>query len=146
MKQFSLLLPICLLAFLAACGPSATPPKADPHAQLQAEMEKASLDFSKVLVVRLLRDGKRVEVSSVMPAMVAEATVDGQIAKTIFRVSDRGDGLVLFSRDVRNHKSFRTELALSQITANRQFSFVVVQPDGSLKEASFALERIVTPE
>jgi hypothetical protein len=109
-------------------------------------MEKASMDFSKVIVVRLLQDGKRVEVSSVMPAVVAEATVNGQSAKTIFRVNERNDGLVLFSRDIRNNKSFRTELALSQITARRQFSFVVVQADGSLKEASFALERVVTPQ
>lgn len=139
---------------LAACGPSGPPPQAapppaaggaDPHAGLQAEMEKASMDFSSVVVVRLTWQGRRLEVASVMPTVVAETVRAGQQAKTIFRVSDRQDGLVLFSRDLPNGKSVRTELSFAQLKGGMQFSFPVVQPDAGLKDEKFVVEAIVEP-
>lgn len=142
---------LLLLALLAAVGCNRAPeaPKAtanDAHAMMQAELEKASMNFAKVIVVRLQQDGKRLEVSSVAPAVVAETSVGGLTAKTIFRISDNSEALTLFSRDLRNGKSFRTELALAQLETKRQFSFPVVQADGSLRELSFAVERIVAPQ
>src|SRR5450432_1774595 len=117
---------------LSACGPSSPPPApasktaasaTDPHAQAQATMEKASMDFSHVVVVRLQNDGKRLEVASIMPVVVAQTQVSGQLAKTIFRVNDTTDGLVLFSRDLMNGKSYPTEMKFSELEAKKGFTF-----------------------
>lgn len=134
-----------VVLWLAGCGPSAPPvPGApDTHAQLQAEMEKGTMDFGKVTIVRLLRDGTRLEVASVLPSVVAKATVGTEVAKTIFRVTDKGDALTLFSRDLQNRRSFKTELTFAQLEERRQFTFPIVQPDASLREETFSLERIV---
>lgn len=148
MKRLSLWLNMtALLLALTACGKSAAPPVAptpgDPHAAEQATMEKSTLDFSNVLVVRLQSEAGRLEVTSVLPATVAATTVAGQNAKTIFRINEKGNGLVLFSRDLLNGKSFRTELTLAELEQKKAFNFPVVQPDASLKERSFTLEKIV---
>jgi hypothetical protein len=143
---------ICMLGvLLAACQPSGPGGKApqgmanDPHLVMQQELENSGIDFSNVLVVRLLRGSERVEISSVLPAILVSANVAGQPAKTIFRVNPSGDGLILFSRDVPNGKSFRADLNLAELEKKKSFVFPLVQPDGSLKEQSFALEKIVRP-
>lgn len=139
-------------SLLVACGksdqtPSRLATKADdPFAVQQAEMEKAVMDFSRVVVVRLKQDGKRVEVTSIMPLVVSEAKVSGQPAKTIFRVNAAGDGLVLFSRDILKGSAFRTEIKFSELQGKEALSFPVVQPNGSLQEHSFELEKIITPQ
>lgn len=141
------------LAFLAAlgltlagCGPAAGPSPATPdaHAQLQAAMEQVGANPA-IVVVRLQHEGRRMEVSSIFPMVLAEATVGGQVAKTIFRVSDASDALVMFSRDLPGKKSLKTELAFAQLGAGQSFSFPVVQADGSLKESQFSFERVVKP-
>ena len=150
------LLAICLslplLAALTACdmpkndspppGASATA-ASDPHLAEQEALAKGSPDLSNLVVVRLQSDGRRVEVTSVLPAKVAETTVSGQSAKTIFRINTKGDGLVLFSRDIPNKKSFRTDLSLAELEQKKSFSFPVVQPDGSLSKHSFVLEKVL---
>jgi hypothetical protein len=135
---------LCLL--LAGCGKAPAPPapvSGDPHAAEQARMAAGTLDFSNVMVIRLQSEGQRVEVTSVLPAIVAEATLAGQSAQTIFRVNEKGSGLVLFSRDLPHGKSFRVELTLPDLEQKKSFSFPVVQPDASLKERAFALEKII---
>lgn len=142
---------VFLVALVFGCGRSDPPPPgssaaaADPHLQLQTEMEKGTMDFSRVTIVRLQRDGKRLEVASVMPTVVALTSVAGNEAKTIFRINDRGDALVLFSRDLPNARSYKTDLSFSKLAANQSFSFPVVQPDGRLAEQTFTVEKIIPP-
>jgi hypothetical protein len=150
MKRFSLRLSVTtlLLALLVACGKSPppvvpAPSSGDPHAAEQLAMEQGAPDFANLLIIRLQSEGQRVEVTSVLPATIAEAGVSGQVAKTIFRVNEKGNGLLLFSRDLLNGKSFRTELSILELERKKSFSFPVVQPDASLKERTFALEKII---
>ena len=140
------LLGAALLALLVGCDkPASVPPAAasDAHAKMQAEMEAGSPDFGSVVSVRLRERGKRVEVASVLPAIIAEATLSGQSAKTIFRINPTGDGLILFSRDLLKGSSFRTEIKFSELESKKSFAFAIVQPDGSLQERHFELEGIV---
>jgi hypothetical protein len=148
MRLRILWLPLLAMA-LVACNRSEVTPVAalpDVHLTLQQEMEKPTMDFSHVVVVRLTSEGKRVEVTSVMPAVIAEAKVAGQSAKTIFRVNDAGNALVMFSRDVPHGTSNRTEVLFADLERNKRVAFPVVVADGSLKEREFALERIVIPQ
>ena len=151
-KLLAICLSLPLLAALPACDTeksnppvsgAAAPTANDPHLAEQEALAKGTPDFSNLVVVRLQSDEKRVEVTSVLPAKVAEATVSGQSAKTIFRINAKGDGLVLFSRDLPNRKSFRTDLSLAELEQKKSFSFPVVQPDGSLSKHSFVLEKVV---
>ena len=118
----------------------------DPHVKMQKEMENSVLASGKVIIVRLQSEGKRVEVTSILAAEIAGAKVKGEVAKTIFRVNDAGDGLVLFSRDALKDTSYRTELKFADLERKKGFVFPVVQPDGSLAERSYALEQIAIPE
>ena len=102
------------------------------------------MDFGHVVLVRLRTGGKRLEVASIMPTVVAEAQLAGQSAKTIFRVNDTTDGLVLFSRDLLNGSSYRTEMKFPDLKTKKGFSFPIVQADGSLREKQYTLEKIVT--
>lgn len=143
---------LLLASALGACqqsSPPAPPPAIaanDPHALMQADMEKASMDFSRVVVVRLTSEGKRVEVTSVMPAPISQAEVAGQSAKTIFAVNGAGNGLILFSRDILKASSFRTEMKFAELESGKGFKFPVVQADGSLQEREYVLEKIVIPQ
>ena len=118
----------------------------NPHAKVQKEMEDSLLASGKVIIVRLQSEGKRVEVTSILAAEIAEARVKGEVAKTIFRVNDAGDGLVLFSRDLAKNTSYRTELKFADLERKNAFVFPVVQPDGSLAERSYTLEQIAIPQ
>jgi hypothetical protein len=148
LKLRILWLPLLALA-LVACNRSEVPPAAalpDAHLALQQEMEKATMDFSHVVVVRLTSEGKRVEVTSILPAVIAVVQVSGQSAKTIFRVNDAGNALVMFSRDVPHGTSNRTEVSFAELERKKGVVFPVVAADGSLKEREFMLEKIVTPQ
>lgn len=137
-------------AFLAACdsGPAPQAKKKGPdvHAKQQAEIERSVMASPQVVIVRLQSEGKRVEVTSILPADIAQANVQGEVVKTIFRVNDTGDGLILFTRDIGKATSYRTELKFADLEQKKGFVFPVVQPDGSLKERSFKLEAIAIPK
>jgi len=140
------LLGVALLAMLVGCNkPASVPPVAvnDAHAKMQAEMESGSPDFGNVVTVRLREQGRRVEVTSVLPAVIASATLNGQSTKTIFRVNAASDGLILFSRDLLKGSSYRTEIKFSELESKKSFAFAIVQPDGSLLEQHFELEALI---
>jgi hypothetical protein len=144
----SIVLTLCTALALAACGRSEAPRKnraADPHYKQQLEMEKG-MGFKKIVIVRLQSEGKRVEVTSILPAEIAEVNVKGEIAKTIIRVNDTEDGLVFFSRDVPKGTSYHVEVKFAELERNKAVVFPVLQPDGSLKERSFSLEQIAIPQ
>ncbi len=149
MKRVVVWLNIAAIALaLTACGKTPPPVAAprgagDPRLAEQTALEKGMMDFSNVLVIRLQSEGKRIEVTSVLPAIVAETLLAGKTAKTIFRVNEKGNGLILFSRDLPNGKSSRTEMTLAEREQKKSLSFPVVKPDTALKKRAFTLEKII---
>jgi len=153
MKRYFFVLALCL--GLTACGsgdnkmaagalPEAVP--TDPHAIAQMELERPSLDLQRFVAVRLQDGDRRLEASPISPAIVADARMGDESFKTLFRVNTQGDTLILFSRDVFNARSHRTEIPLLELQKQGGFTFPVVQPDGSLKAREFKLLQIVRPE
>lgn len=126
-------------------GGTALTANADASLAAQAALEKSGLDFNRLVVVRLRADGRRVEATSVAPAVVASALVRGQPAKTIFRLNEAHDGLILFSRDAAKGAAYRTEISLAELESKRGLVFPVVQADGSLRDQAFKLEQIIRP-
>jgi len=118
----------------------------DPHALAQLELEKPSLDLQRFVAVRIQDGDRRLEASPLAPAIVADTRLGDESIKTLFRVTPEGDKLILFTRDVFNARSHRTEILLSELEKQQSFTFPVVQPDGSLKAREFNLLQIVRPE
>lgn len=148
MKINNLLIILTFLAGIVGCHPAnkVVHPAAattDTHAQEQEEMEKSSFDFSHVVVVRLFSEGKGLEVTSIMPAIVAQAEISGQTAKSIFRLDAKGESLILFSRDILKDTSYKTEIKIDDIKHKQAFVFPIVQSDGSLKNRTFNLDKII---
>jgi hypothetical protein len=139
---------LLLALAVAGCQRSGEPPVTaaqDAHLVAQQEMGKGGMDFSRVVIVRLTSEGRRVEVTSVLPAVIAEARVEGQPAMTIFRVNEAGNALVMFSRDAPRRTSNRVEVSFADLESRKGVVFPVVTADGSLKEREFLLEKIVVP-
>lgn len=137
------------LFLLAGCQPSGAPQGVQPavddvHMQRQHEMEKATMDFSRVISVRLTSDGKRLEVTSIMPLVLAEVQVKGAPAKTIFRLNEDGNRLQMFSRDALNGGSVFTEISFGELEAKKGVTFAVLDAEGRLQQRMFALDKIVT--
>lgn len=137
-----------MLVFAGCQRPDAPPAAALPDAHLaaQQEMGKGGMDFSRVVVVRLTSEGRRVEVTSILPAVIAEVQVEGRPAMTIFRVNDAGDALVMFSRDALRRSSNRIEVSFADLERKKGVVFPVVAADGRLIEREFLLEKIVVPQ
>jgi hypothetical protein len=151
MNRFLLTALVLAAALVAGCGdapkPAAKAKRADsPHAKAQTNIESGVLSSGKVIIVRLQSEGKRVEITSILPSEIAMVKVKGEVAKTIFAVNETGDGIILFSRDLAKDTSYRTELKFTDLESKRGFVFPVVQSDGTLKEHSYALEQIVIPK
>lgn len=142
---------LSILFVLTGCHPADAPdsPLAslpDAHLVEQDELAKRALDLSHIVVVRLLSEGKRLEVSSLLPVVIAQTEVSGQAYKTIFSINKSGDTLVLFSRDFEKKSSYKTVIKFDVLERKEEFVFPVVQADGSLKEVSFKLSKIIKPQ
>lgn len=150
-----LMVGLCLALVLTGCGksgdhgvalaPSQITPT-DPHALAQMELERPSLDLQRFVAVRIQDGERRLEASPISPAIVADARMGDESFKTLFRVNTQGDALILFSRDVYNSRSHRTEIPLLELEKQGSFTFPVVQPDGKLQAREFKLLQIVRPE
>ncbi|GBG02277.1 hypothetical protein AZSI13_16040 [Azospira sp. I13] len=149
-------LAVTLAVLLAACGNDKSTGNAvdgqalvvptDPHAIAQRELEKPSLELQRFVAVRIQDGDRRLEASPMAPAIVADTRLGEESIKTLFRVNPEGDKLILFTRDVFNARSHRTEILLTELQQQQSFTFPVVQPDGSLKAREFKLLQIVRPE
>lgn len=139
-----------LLVFISACHPedqktNAAATSADPVAAEQQEMEMPDMDLSNVVVVRLSSEGKKIEVTSLLPSTIATSTLKGQEqAKTIFRIAAHGTSLMLYSRDGAKNTSLKTEIKLDELKQKKQFVFPVVQADGSTRQNTFTVDKVIT--
>jgi hypothetical protein len=112
-------------------------------AATRTTVNNPSLDLSKVLVVRLDRDGQRLEVTSVGPAVIGAATAGPPGARTVFTFSPERDKLVLFGQNVPEFKGFHQEIPVAELQPGKRFRFPVVQDDGSVKVQEFSVEKLI---
>jgi len=107
-------------------------------------VNKSTLDLSKVIILRLRRDGNRVEVTSLVPSVVGAAKDGPPGARTVFAFSPERDKLVLFGQNVPEFKGFHQEIPVSELQPGKRFRFPVVQEDGSVKEQEFTVEDLIS--
>lgn len=112
-------------------------------AAIRTAVNVPSIDLSKVLILRLQRDGQRVEVTSLAPAVIGAAKNGPPGARTLFSFTPRRDKLVLFGQNVPEFKGFYQEIPLADLQPGKRFRFPVVQDDGSVKEQEFTVEKVI---
>jgi len=110
--------------------------------QIQAEMEQGVPDLSKVVVARMKMDGQPAEVTSVTPAVMAEARMPGGTAKTIFRFNKERDMLVFFTHDGRNGTAYRADLPVAS-AEGKSLVFPILNADGTTSEKKITIDRII---
>lgn len=113
-------------------------------AATRTAVNKGALDMSKVIILRLQREGKRVEVSTIAPSVVGAAKDGPPGARTVFAFSPERDKLVLFGQNVPEFKGFYQEIPVSELQPGKRFRFPVVQEDGSVREQEFTVENLIS--
>jgi hypothetical protein len=131
---------------LAACASSEWRTITDVKeiAATRTAVSKSSLDLSKVLILRLQSNGKRIEVTSLAPSTIGAATNGLPGARTLFNFTPERDKLRLFGQNVSEFKGFYQEIPVSELQPGKRFRFPVVQDDGSVKEQEFTVEKLIT--
>ena len=138
---------VLLIGFgLAACATTEWRTITDINeiAATRTRVDKPGMDMSKVVVLRLRRDGQRVEVSSVTPTVLGRAAHGARAARTVANFTPERDKLMLFGQNVGERKGFYREISVSELRPGERFRFPVVQDDGSVKDLEFIVESLIT--
>ena len=112
-------------------------------AATRATVGKPGLDLSRVIMLRLQRDGQRVEVTSIGPAVIGAAKNGPPGARTYFTFSPERDKLILFGQNVPEFKGFYQEIPFAELQPGKRFRFPVVEDDGSVREQEFTVEKVI---
>lgn len=108
---------------------------------MQKELEKPSLSLDRVIVIRMTMDGQRVEVASVAPTTIVAQPAAGN--RSIFTLNPARDTLILFTRDGRRIKGYRTEIPMSEIQPGKTFRFPVAQDPGEVVDKAFTVDKVI---
>ena len=142
------LLPWLVVAWLAACD-NYVPPVieiGDPAEALAVQQRLNSmqvLNLTRVRVARLTLDGEPIEVTTLLPSVVAQAKSGETPADTVFRFSESHDTLVLFSRDPETGKGYRLDIPQQKWTPGRTVQFPVVNQDGTMTEREVEVVKVI---
>jgi hypothetical protein len=110
--------------------------------EMQQELGTPTFDLSRVVVVRLTIDNERREVTSIMPVVFSETLVPDGPAKTILRVEQKTDTLILFTRDPREQVAYRTEVPVKDRTSRPSVEFPVIDATGKVTKRKVVVENI----
>ena len=136
---------IAMLSILGGCATSEWTEYKDvkQYSEMRNQLNKPSLALSKVTIVRLRDNGKRVEFTSIGPAVIGAEKNGPPAAKTLFTFSEDAANVILFSQDVKGWKAFRKEIPVSQLVPGFIFHFPVVQEDGELVVQTYQVEQVI---
>jgi hypothetical protein len=110
--------------------------------EMQNELGTPTFDLTRVVVVRLTVDNERREVTSIMPVVFAETLVPDGPAKTILRVEQKTDTLILFTRDPREKVAYRVEIPVKDRSARPTTEFPVIDATGKVTKRKIVVENI----
>jgi hypothetical protein len=110
--------------------------------EMQQELGTPTFDLSRVVVVRLAVGNERREVTSIMPVIFSETLVPDGPAKTILRVEQKTDTLILFTRDPREKVAYRTEIPVKDLAARPAVEFPVIDATGTVTKRKIVVENI----
>jgi len=91
---------------------------------------------------RMGEDEEPLEVTSLMPAIVAQAREGQTPAVTVFSFSDSRDTLTLFTRDASTGAAYRLDLSRPELESGMTLEFPVVNEDGTVTYQSLQLVKL----
>lgn len=141
MRKF--LLGLIFAVLVPACANQATWTTidgADKIIAAQKELERPAFITNPALIVRLDVDGKRIDVSSLVPTEIVIERAKGN--RTIFNLSDRKN-LVLFTRDGRNIKGYKLVVPIAELVPGKTIVFPVVQEPGEAVEKQLKVLQVI---
>lgn len=143
-----LLTTVISIALLAGCAHA--PPGRDAMLTIegaekiiamQKELERPSFNLDRVTVIRMTMDGQRLEVATLAPTMIVAEPARGN--RSILTFNAARDKLILFTRDGRRIKGYRTEIPLGDLTPGATFTFPVAQDPGEVVDKTFVVDKVI---
>lgn len=134
---------------LAACGTTSNweslSLQGDTKAYLeqQKQLEKPNLDISTVTIVRLNSGGKRIDVSSITPAILKNQAFGWAYAKSLISMDDSRENLRFFTLDIKRNKAYRASFPVSELQPGKSITFPVLGADGLASDVTFVVDRVI---
>lgn len=146
MKRSNTIAMLVITAALSACAANEWRTITDVKeiAATRTVVSKPNPDLAKVIVLRLQRNGQRMDVNSLAPTTVGAAKNGPPGARTLFAFTPARDKLVLFGQNVPEFKGFHQEIPVAELLPGKTFHFPVVQDDGSVMTEAFVVEKLIT--
>lgn len=114
-------------------------------AEYRNEVSKPNLNFTDVFIIRMRDEkNKRVEVTSIGPAVISAQKGGAPAAKTTFAITPKRDALILYTQDVPHMQAFRKVIPAAEILPGMTFRFLIVQESGEIREQPFTIEQTIT--
>ena len=108
-------------------------------ADMQAALlETPKFDLSLFLLTRLTVDGRRVEVTSLGPTLVADDLRGAHWAVSLLAYTPDKSALVLFSRDPESGVGYRLTIPVADLTEGMELGFPVLK-NGALAGAALKI-------
>lgn len=114
---------------------------ADTIIAMQKELEKPSFQLDRVSVLRMTMNGEKLEVSSIAPTVIFATQAAGN--RTVLNLATEKDKLVLFTRDGRKIKAYRTSIPVAELQPGKTFSFPVAQDPGEVVTKQFTVTQFI---
>jgi len=102
-----------------------------------------NFDLSRVTVARLKVDGEPIEVTSLLPALIARSAKGSATAVTIFVFTRALDRLILFTRGGNGGGAYRLDLPVANWQPGDPVQFPVANADGTLAERRVELVKFI---
>ena len=132
-----------LVVLALASGAQAQIGKPEKIAPGQAQMlmkelnATQTLDLSEVLIARFTIDGTRRDFTSLKPEILGQSGEGEKYGLSLARIEKKKAELILFTLYPANGSGLRLVIPLAALEKKPQFSFPIVNDDGSVSQRKF---------
>ncbi len=113
------------------------------YLEQQKQLEKPNLDLSTVTIVRLNSGGKRIDVSSITPAILKNQAFGWAYAKSLISLDEKRENLRFFTLDIKRNKAYRASFPVSELLPGKAITFPVLGADGLATDVTFIVDRVI---
>jgi len=96
-----------------------------------------ALDLSQVFIARVTIDGTRRDLTSLKPEILGHSGEGEKIAMSVARIEKEKSELILFTLNPGNGAGSRLVIPLAALEKKPQFSFPIVNEDGTVSPRKF---------
>jgi hypothetical protein len=112
---------------------------AQAPAMMHALAGNQTLDLSLVFIARVTIDGTRRDLTSLKPEILGHSGDGTKLAMSVARIDKEKSQLILFTLNPQNGAGSRLVIPLAALEKKPQFSFPIVNEDGTVSQRKFAV-------